>query len=596
MKLPAFVFGTVPLMVSFYARKYIEEDKAQTLTELENDFGIPRIKKYDFIVVGGGSAGCIVTGRLSERFNVLLLEAGGKPVPLAHVPIFTREVAVDPDTNYLYKSVPQRNMSLVNGGVVGIETGKMLGGSGSHNDMGHQRGSPHDWNYYASVTGDPSWRYENVLPFFKKSEDFVGFLLQPEQAEYYGQGGPLTVDTHMPAFFPIWADAGRELGYPVADPNALQIPSFAPFQKLIDKGGRVSTYNRYVLPYEGTRANLTVIRYATVTQILLDKDNTAYGVAFLRHGIPQIAHATNEVVLSAGAINSPLILMMSGIGPRDQLEAAEIPVKVDRPFVGQNLADHIHVFFGSFSFNSSAIPYLPFVPEEDLEAALTEYLETGLGEFGELQESPQAFFSSSRAVAEGEGHWPDGRISIDVACPISFSAEESLTKVCFVSELDRPKSRGSVTLNSSAFLSGSTDFVQLANVDFNGLGIPSDLDVILDGIELIFKVVEETESFASLGARYDGTQIQGCEEYLFRSREYWACYTQQLVTTAIHMVGTCGMGSEASSVTDSKLRVRGVTGLRVVDASVLPTTPNANLNGPVILVAEKAAADIASDW
>ncbi|OXA44846.1 Oxygen-dependent choline dehydrogenase [Folsomia candida] len=580
MKLAAFLFGTIPLVINFYVKKYIEDDKAVTLRDLEGDFGIPRIKSYDFIVVGGGTAGCVVAGRLSEKFNVLLLESGGNPVPQSEVNFFTRQVATDPDSNYLYKSIPQRNMSLSNGGIVGLETGKMLGGSGSHNDLCHQRGSPHDWDSYAAMVGDASWSYQNVLPLFKKTENFVGQLLNPEESDYYGYDGPLTVGTHLPAIFSKWAEAGIELGYPVADPNAQQIPSFAPIQKLIGEDGRrVSTYKSYIAPFEATRQNLTVVRYSTVTRILLDSSNRAYGVAYLRHGIPQIAHASKEVILSAGAINSPLVLMMSGIGPRDVLEAAEIPVLVDLPNVGQNLADHVFLYLGPYSFNSSAAPFLPRIREEDLEEALTTYLNTGFGEFGELQEGPQVFYVSSRAVAEGQGTWPDARINLDAACPMIMD-DDVESQACFFFELDRPKSRGSVSLNTDAYVSGVTNFVELADIDFNGFRIDLVSDII------------ETRAFQSMGASYAGTPISGCTGVPFLSREYWVCYINQLSTTAIHMVGTCAMGA----VTDSKLRVFGVPGLRVVDASVLPATPNANLNYPVILVGEKAAEDIMRDW
>jgi choline dehydrogenase-like flavoprotein len=215
--------------------------------------------------------------------------------------------------------------------------------------------------------------------------------------------------------------------------------------------------------------------------------------------------------------------------------------------------DHVTLLLSDFKFNSSASQYIPEITESELESSIMEYLETGGGDFGELQAGPQVFFASTRAKAEGEEDWADGRIWIDASCPSRAMYGEE-TKACFGAELQRPKSMGNVKLNVSAYLAGVTDFVQLADIDFNGFSVASDLDVILEAIELIFKVVEETKAFQSLGAEYTGTPVAGCEQFLFKSREYWTCYTQQLGTTAIHMVGTCAMGNGLTSVTDSKMR------------------------------------------
>ncbi|XP_021952941.2 choline dehydrogenase, mitochondrial [Folsomia candida] len=291
-------------------------------------------------------------------------------------------------------------------------------------------------------------------------------------------------------------------------------------------------------------------------------------------------------------MNSPLLLMLSGVGPREVLEQAEIPVKVNIPAVGQNLNDHIWFMIQSFKFNASASPYIPRILEEDLEAAFTTYLETGEGVLGQVEAGPQAFHASSRAIVEGEPAWSDVRITLTTMCPLSFSDDVDSWTACYHMELDRMKSRGSVSLNTTAYLDGVRDVTKLVLIDFKAFDVASDLDVALDGIDLVFRIMEETSAFQSLGTTFAGTAINGCTHLPFRSREYWACHVQQVATTAIHSVGTCSMGA----VTDSKLRVMGVPGLRVVDASVLPYTPNANINGPVILVAEKAADEISQQW
>ncbi|CAL8130340.1 unnamed protein product [Orchesella dallaii] len=551
MKLAAFVLGSIPILIQFYARKYLEEDRVKTLTELDNDLNLPRIKEYDFIVVGAGTAGCIIAGRLSEQFNVLLLEAGGEPVPASQVPYYVLDVASDPDTNYFWPSVPQRLVSLDTGGIVSSHLGKMLGGSGSHNDMVHNRGSPHDYDNYARIANDSSWTYENVLEYHKKYENFIGELFTGEYDENYGHDGPIIVDTDTPPFLPIWFDVARELGYNIADPNGYQTESFTPMAKAINQGQRSSSYNQYIKPVMGSRQNLTVHPYSMATQVLIDSNNKAYGVLYERHGIPQIAHATNEVIISSGVYSSPLLLMKSGVGPRDQLEEAGIPVKHELPSLGQNLADHLMFILGDIEYNSSIIPYIPRMPkEEDFEEMIQTYQETGEGILGHLQEGPEAYIVSSRAKQDGQENWPDLQIVYDPMCPAAEG--DDLPISCMYIFLARPKSRGNVKLNTTAYKEGERiDDVKLALIDFQifeGEG-SSDMDVLVEGIEFMLSVVN-SETLKKFGAVYTGEPHPACVEHEFLSKEYWRCSITRFVLSGYHATGTCSLGS----VVDSKFR------------------------------------------
>ncbi|ODM93587.1 Oxygen-dependent choline dehydrogenase [Orchesella cincta] len=567
---------------SIYADKYLKEDKALTLTELENDLNLPRIKEYDFIV-----------GRLSEQFNVLLLEAGGDPTPASQVPFFVRPVVSNPDINNRWPSIPQRNASLESGGILTSHLGKMLGGSDSHNDMVHNRGSPHDYDNYARILNDSSWTYENVLQYFKKYENFIGELFTGDYDENYGHGGPITIDTDTPPFLPIWFEVARELGYSIGDPNGYQKESFTPMAKAMNKGQRSSAFNQYIKPIMGTRQNLTVLPYSVALQVLIDDNKNAYGVLHERHGIPQIAHATKEVIISSGIFATPLLLMKSGVGPRDQLEAAGIPVKHEQPAVGQNLREHLIFTLNNIQYNSSILPYIPTVPqEENFEDMITKYQETGEGILGYLQEGPEAFVVSSRAKQDGQENWPDLQLVMDQMCPVSD--EGDLPVSCMDVFAMRTKMRGTVKLNATEYKSGNeNNFPKLAIIDhavFQGEGA-TDMDVILDGINTLLEIINST-AMQKLGTVYKQESYPACDGYEFLSREYWTCAVTQRVRVGLHAVGTCSMGT----VLDSKFRVQGISNLRVADASVFPEPPDTNLMGPILMMSEKASEDIEQAW
>jgi choline dehydrogenase len=587
MEIASFLLGSIALIIQLFAKNSEKADFASALTELEKDSNLPIPKTYDFIIVGAGTAGCLVAGRLSENFNVLLLEAGGDPPPAADVPFFSGDVGRDPDINYFFKTV---NMTF--GGVATVHTGKMLGGSGSHNDLVHNRGSPKDYDNVAALLNDPSWEYENVVEFFKKSETFLGRQYGSEDlSRYYGTDGPIQVQSQDVPILPIWFDAGRELGFNVGDPNGYQRESFTPLNKPTRNGVRSSTYAEFVKPHEHTRVNLTVVRYANVSEVLVNENKEAYGVAFTRHGIPQIAYASKEVIVSAGVFSTPLLLMKSGIGPVATLEDADIPVKVPLPAVGQNVAEHPAIWLGPFHPEDGNYSLFHQVMHPEATEQYVDEFRRGVGPLTFLGEGPQAFKVTSRARPD----WPNVSVTIHLL-PIRNMADPPT--VFFYIVLGRPQSKGHISLNGTAWKAGIRDDVQLAEIDFNFLSNTEDREDLLEGVQLAWNITRTQAFQQNFKLTYGRDPNPACGG--FPSDGYWRCHIEREIATWIHMVGSCKLGPDSgdanTSVLDTKFRVRGVQNLRVVDASVYPEVPNANLNAPVMLAAEKASATIMQDW
>ena len=468
----------------------------------------------------------------------------------------------------------------------------MLGGSGSHNHNNHNRGSPFDFDHWANVSGDSSWNYNNVLQYFKKYENFIGVLFDEGDEAAYGHDGPLHVDTDITDFVPVWLQAGRELGYDVADPNARQRESFTPVNMMEFRGQKDSAYKGFVAPFEGSRANLTVLRYSDADEVLIDGGGRAMGVAYVRHGIRQRAYASKEVVISAGTLRSPLLLLKSGIGPEDVLTEAGIPVKVPRPGVGLNLRDHIQMVLGPFFINDTSL--LPRLYDGD-EVELERWHESGGGVIGKTEVGPQAFAVSSIAKAAGQGHWPDIYIGAGLRSNGLGPPEGGVPDFFGITVgTMRSEQQGSIRLNGTVWRSGERDDRLLAVIDPQTLSQASDIVILTEAVKIALQVVEETPAFQRLGAIYPPIPIPECLDFFYRSDAYWECYIRHNAMNWHHMVGTCKMGTltDPLAVVDSELRVIGVEGLRVVDASIMPHQTNANPNAPILMIAEKAASDI----
>ncbi len=521
---------------------------------------------FDYIIIGGGSAGCVLAGRLTEDPNVsvALLEAGpaDKSI-LIHCPMGLALLAQNGQANWKYNTTPQPGLN----GRTGYQPrGKVLGGSSSINAMIYIRGQQEDYDHWAAL-GNPGWGWNDVLPYFKKSED------NARGADaFHATGGPLHVQdlTSPNPIVPSFVEAGRQAGYAInSDFNGASQEGVGPYQVTHKNGERWSAAKGYLTP-NLKRPNLRVITGALTTRIVI-KDKRAIGVEFVHEGQTKQLMAGKEVLLSAGAFGSPQILMLSGIGPRQHLlDHGVVPIH-DLPGVGENLHDHLDIVQQVHAPALTQSVGITLGGVWTLFKGIFEWRDKRTGPLTSNVAEAGGFVKSSPAektpdlqfhfvVAKLENH---GRTTV-------FGHGYS----CHVCVL-RPKSRGTLRLASKN--------PQVApRIDPNFLGERDDVDRLVAGFKIMRNVLGQpalrtlggSEVAASAGATTDA-QI----EQFIRSK----------ADTIYHPVGTCRMGPGPMDVVDAQLRVHGITGLRVVDASVMPQVVSGNTNGPTIMIAEKAA-------
>ncbi len=521
---------------------------------------------FDYIVVGGGSGGCVLAARLSEdpSVSVALIEAG--PVDkniLIHVPAGFALLAQRNIANWNFDTVPQKGL---NGRVGWQPRGKVLGGSSSINAMIYIRGHRTDYDHWAAE-GNPGWSYDEVLPYFRRSEHNERL-----SDEYHGSQGPLNVaDLRSPnKTLQSFVDAGREAGFPVNDDfNGAEQEGIGAYQVTQRNGERLSVAKAYLTPNLG-RKNLTVFTNAHTTRVLF-QGKRATGVEFRRDGKTEQIGANHEVLMAAGALQTPQILMLSGVGSGRELAELGIKVVHDLPGVGRNLHDHVdavHVVHApamkeTFGISLRGIGrILGAIPE--WRNKRTGLLTTNFGEGGGFIRS-----QSSETVPDLQLHFVIGKL-VDHGRQTIFGHGYS-THVCLL----RPKSRGSVTLASS-------DPFQAPRIDPNFLDDPDDVCRMVRG----FRIVRDIAKQSPL-ARFGG------KEHVRSASAATDAEIEQFIRTysdtIYHPVGTCRMGSGALDVVGADLRVHGLEGLRVVDASMMPRIIGGNTNAPVIMVAEKAS-------
>ncbi|KQS69186.1 GMC family oxidoreductase [Modestobacter sp. Leaf380] len=524
--------------------------------------------RFDVVVVGAGSAGCALAGRLSEdpSLQVLLLEAGGSDdvlevqVPAALYKTFrTRR-------DWNYSTEPQPAAA---GRSVFWPRGKLLGGSSSINAMIYVRGAAADYDEWAQLTGDPRWSYDEVLPVFRRMED------NARGADaFHGVGGPLRVED--PRSPHPWSRAVVEsavaAGYPRnTDFNGAAQEGAGLYQLTQKRGRRWSTADAYLRPALG-RPNLTVRTGAQATRVVLegaDGDLRATGVEYRSGGSVHQVHA-EEVVLSGGAINSPQLLMLSGIGPAEHLRAVGVEVRHDLPGVGQGLQDHPlvptiwHVRSGKSLFRGeSPAGYAQWF------AARRGPLTSNLAEAG-------LFTRSQDGLAEPDlqyhflpvKYWQQALVDPDVD---AFTACAVLVRVA---------SRGSVTLRSA-------DPTWAPAIDAGYLTEDSDLEALVTG-------VEKAREIAAVGPLARVLADEWSPGGTVSTRAALRQRVRETLESLYHPVGSARMGTDEDAVVDPELRVRGVAGLRVVDASVMPTLVRGNTNAPTIMVAERGADLVAA--
>jgi choline dehydrogenase len=507
---------------------------------------------FDYVVIGAGASGCVIANRLIENLDcrVLLLEAGGpddrEEIHKTDIPSMTSMWGPD-DANWGYETVPQPRL---NGRTIPIAQGRVLGGSTAINAMMYIRGNRRDFDHWSHL-GNEGWSYADVLPYFKKSEDWEG-----GESTYRGGSGPMRVIRYQnpsPVSHAFVA-AAKELGYNGDDwdcNGAVQENGAFFYQSTrTDDNRRASTAVAFLDPIKD-HANLTIKTGSMVSKIVVE-NGRATAVEYIKNGRVQQVQVDAEVVVSAGSFASPKILMLSGLGPSAHLAEHGIETVADLPGVGQNLEDHMLFGVGYESLKPLDMPNLLS------EAGLFTYTRENMGE---ASPDLQFFF--------GPVQYVDPEYQIDGP---GFT---------FAPILAQPLSQGTVTLKSS-------DPADLAVVDPNYLACETDVDVLVHGIKLARELVN-ARAFDELRGRelapgVDVTDKGGLVDYVKKS-----------ASTVWHPIGTCRMGRDARAVVDPQLRVYGVEGLRVADASVMPKITSGNTNAATIMIGEKAADMIIAD-
>lgn len=535
------------------------------------------MNEYDYVIVGAGSAGCALANRLSAEpsVKVCLLEAGpADSSPFIRMPLGIIYMMMSRTLNWRYYTEPQAHL---NARRMYWPRGKTLGGCSSSNAMVYTRGHAHDYDHWAAL-GNPGWSYADLLPLFKAGEHN-----ERGGDGYHGVGGPLNV-ADLRSSNPlsrVYIQAAQASGYAYnPDFNGPNQEGVALYQVTQKNGERWSVARAYLHPV-ATRSNLQIITEAHTCQILLE-GKRAVGVSYLKKGQRIDVRARREVLLSGGAINSPQLLMLSGIGPRAELEQHGIAVKHELPGVGQNLQDHLDVLV----VHKCTQPVSYGISWRNLLAQakhLYQYLRHRQGPFTTNSAEGGGFVKSdaSQPIPDLQFHFSPAHLD-DHARNLSRAAFTMIGHGYALHVCDlRPKSRGQISLHSA-------DPLAPAKIEPNYLSHPDDMATLLKGVKAARKVLADAAFDPYRGEEiFPGKPVQSDDEL----REF----IRRKAGTIYHPVGTCKMGHDALAVVDSRLRVHGMQGLRVVDASIMPTLIGGNTNAPTVVIAEKAATMILAD-
>ncbi|XP_049517670.1 glucose dehydrogenase [FAD, quinone] [Dermacentor silvarum] len=557
--------------------------------------------QYDYVIVGGGSAGCVIANRLSANpdITVLLLEAGGLEEASRQVPV-TASYNLGGHDDWAYLTVPQKNACLsFQGQRCPMSRGKVLGGSSVLNFMMYVRGNRHDYDRWAQTYGAAGWSYQDVLPHFKDIEDFRAGPVN----EYHGTNGevPVGLANASTPLSKLFLDACKESGYSLVDYNGATQSGCSRLQINMANGERFSSSKAFIHPVLRTRRNLDVALFSQVTKVNFE-GNHAVGVTFTRYGKAQNVSARREVILSAGTIGSAHLLLLSGVGPREDLERLQIPVVADLP-VGRSIQEH--------SFLFTAMPVrtdwqvgMSLFSLEDI--AQYDSNRSGIITIPTAIEAVQ-FLSTQYAVGPDS---PDIELAIASSQPASQLARAEILNFGVLPEAydkylgpndnvpgfrvgiihNRPKSRGTITLHSS-------DPNDYPEIDLHLLEHPDDAKAAAEGTKIFIDRILTTKAMKSIGAKPWDVTFPPCADAGPRwSLEYIECLLHHLASPGLHICCSVPMGSHDSAVVDERLRVRGnVTGLRVADVSVMPEILSGNTHAAAMMIGSKAAAMIAED-
>ncbi len=523
------------------------------------------MQTFDYIIVGAGSAGCVLANRLSEDPNhkVLLLETGGSDKSIFIKMPTALSIPMNTD-KYAWQFNTEKEPYL-NNREMHCPRGKVLGGSSSINGMVYVRGHAKDFDEW-EAHGAEGWNYQACLPYFQKAETWY-----KGNDAYRGGNGELGVNNGNEMKNPLYTafiKAGEQAGYDItSDYNGKQQEGFGPMHMTVKDGVRSSASREYLDPVK-SRKNLTIVTGALVTKVVLE-DKVAKGVEYVVNGKTETAAASNEVILSAGSIGSPHILQLSGIGDKDILEKAGVDVKHHLPGVGQNLQDHLEFYFQYKCKQPITLNRKLGLISKGLIGARWLLNRSGLGATNHFE---SCAFIRSKADVE----WPDIQYHF-LPAAIRYDGKSAFDGDGFQVHVghNKPKSRGSVTLQSA-------NPTVPPKILFNYLQHPDDIEGFRACVRLTREIIAQSafDDFRD-GEIQPGEHIQTDEEI--------DAFVREAVESAYHPSCSCKMGEDEMAVVDSQTNVHGIEGLRVVDSSIFPTIPNGNLNAPTIMVAEKAA-------
>lgn len=533
---------------------------------------------YDYIIVGAGSAGCILANRLtaSGQHSVLLLEAGGKDSSFwFKIPVGFTKTYYNETYNWMYYSEPEKELD---NRLIYCPRGKVQGGSGSINAMIYVRGQPHDFDDWAAA-GGKGWAFRDVLPYFRKLESHpLG------NTQYHGADGPIGISPMGNAVHPIchvFLKGCDQAGYKRSDDfNGAQFEGSGIYDVNTRNGQRSSSSFEYLHPVL-TRKNLKVEREVLVSRVLFDKDKRATGVVIQQNGSARTFTANREVILSAGAVDTPKLLQLSGVGDAALLAKHGIPLVNALPAVGQNLQDHLCVSFyyraNVKTLNDEMRPLLG-----KLKLGL-QYLLTRKGPLAMSVNQSGGFFKGNDQQTQPNLQLYFNPLSYRIPKSNKANLEpEPYSGFLLAFNPCRPTSRGSIEIASNRA-------EDAAKIRINALTTEKDIDEVIQGCELVRKVMA-TPALSGITVEEisPGPQVN--------SREGFLQYFREQSGSIYHLCGSCAMGSDVqTTVVDERLRVHGIAGLRVVDASIFPNITSGNINAPTMMVAEKGAEMILED-